>query len=274
MRKNRTRLVVEGLEPRWTPDASSTGFLSAAGATIAGAAFFQAVAKDPGWMFNSQFKPFVTQKLREIFTSSQAAVTTFEDIRGVWQQQITQNPINAETEAPVLMHLAGLEGLAQANQALAQRVGGWLGITVAPTTAAPVVPTTPKPTDAGMTNTMPSPTDPNWVAQGTQGLKVWDVVQGTGTPVAAGETISVFYTGWLAANGTQFDARRSPAAPATFALGGLIQGWQQGVPGMRPGGIRRLLVPAALGYGAAGFPPNVPANADLVFEIKLISHHP
>jgi FKBP-type peptidyl-prolyl cis-trans isomerase len=124
-----------------------------------------------------------------------------------------------------------------------------------------------------MTDTMPSPTDPSWVAVGAQGLKTWDVVQGSGTPVAAGDSITVFYTGWLASTGTKFDSRRSPAAPATFALTGLIQGWQQGIPGMKPGGIRRLLVPAALGYGAAGSPPNVPANADLVFEIKLISHH-
>ena len=80
------------------------------------------------------------------------------------------------------------------------------------------------------------------------------------------------HTGTLM-NGTKFDSRRSPAAPATFSLSGLIQGWQQGIPGMKPGGIRRLFVPAALGYGAAGSGSTVPANADLVFEIKLISHH-
>ena len=95
---------------------------------------------------------------------------------------------------------------------------------------------------------------------------------GVGAPLAAGGSVTVFYTGWLAANGTKFDSRRSPAAPATFALSGLIQGWQQGLLGMKPGGIRRLFVPAALGYGAAGSPPSIPANADLVFEIKLISH--
>jgi FKBP-type peptidyl-prolyl cis-trans isomerase len=125
-------------------------------------------------------------------------------------------------------------------------------------------------TDAGMTNTMPDPNDPSWVA-GANGLKTWDVVVGTGAPVAAGSSITVFYTGWLASDGTQFDARRSPSAPITFALSGLIQGWQQGIPGMQPGGIRRLFVPAALGYGAAGSPPNIPPNADLVFELKLIS---
>jgi FKBP-type peptidyl-prolyl cis-trans isomerase FkpA len=217
--------------------------MSAAAATWAGNFFFQSVAADPGWMFNPTYTPFVTQKLQEIFSSSQAAAS------GV----------------------PALAGIAQLNENMAQMFGGILGVGVAP--PAPTPPA-PKPTDAGMTNTMPSPTDPNWVAVGTDGLKMWDVVVGTGTPVATGDTITVFYSGWLSANGTLFDSRRSPAAPATFALSGLIQGWQEGIPGMKPGGIRRLLVPSALGYGAAGSPPNIPANADLVFEIKLVSSHP
>src|SRR5262249_34534120 len=123
--------------------------------------------------------------------------------------------------------------------------------------------------DSGMTNTMPATNDSHWVS-GANGLKTWDVVTGSGTPVATGDKVTVFYTGWLASNGTKFDSRRSPAAPANFALGNLIQGWQQGLIGMKPGGIRRLFIPAALGYGAAGSPPNVPPNADLVFEIKLV----
>jgi len=130
----------------------------------------------------------------------------------------------------------------------------------------------PAPTDVGMTNTMPDPNAPDWTALGAQGLKTWDVVQGTGDPLQTGDSIMVFYTGWLAANGTQFDAKRSPSAPASFNLNGLIQGWQQGLIGMRPGGIRRLFVPSALGYGTAGSGTNIPPNADLVFEIKLVSH--
>ena len=130
----------------------------------------------------------------------------------------------------------------------------------------------PAPTDVGMTNTMPDPNAPDWTALGAQGLKTWDVVQGTGDPLQTGDSIMVFYTGWLAANGTQFDAKRIPSAPASFNLNGLIQGWQQGLIGMRPGGIRRLFVPSALGYGTAGSGTNIPPNADLVFEIKLVSH--
>ena len=64
------------------------------------------------------------------------------------------------------------------------------------------------------------------------------------------------------------------AQPLTSALSGLIKGWQEGVPGMKPGGIRQLVIPAALGYGAAGSGSSVPPNSDLVFEIKLISSSP
>jgi len=128
--------------------------------------------------------------------------------------------------------------------------------------------TSTAPTDAGMTDTLPDKNAPDWVPLGTSGLKTWDVVVGQGDPVQTGDSIQVFYTGWLL-NGTVFDSKRSPAPPATFALSGLIQGWQQGIPGMKPGGIRRLYVPSALGYGVNGSPPNIPANADLIFEIKL-----
>ncbi|HEX3152163.1 MAG TPA: FKBP-type peptidyl-prolyl cis-trans isomerase [Gemmataceae bacterium] len=235
MRSHQAKLRVDGLEQRLTP-ASAGAFLSAAGQVAAGAEFFRAIATDPDWIFNPKARSFLTSKLTTIFQGSQGATV----------------------------------GGASAVAALAVHFGDVLGITVNP--APPIVtPPTPTPTDAGMTNTMPSATDPNWVT-GANGLKTWDVVTGSGTPVAAGDSITIFYTGWLASNGTKFDSRRSPSAPITFSLSGLIQGWQQGIPGMKPGGIRRLYIPAALGYGAAGSPPNIPANADLIFEIKLISH--
>jgi FKBP-type peptidyl-prolyl cis-trans isomerase len=123
--------------------------------------------------------------------------------------------------------------------------------------------------DSGMTNVKPPVNSPSWVLQ-SNGLKTWDVVQGTGTPVAPGETITIFYTGWLT-NGTVFDSKRSPDNPAQFSLTSLIQGWQQGIPTMKNGGIRRLYVPAALAYGGNG-QGSVPPNSDLIFEIKLISH--
>ena len=122
--------------------------------------------------------------------------------------------------------------------------------------------------DSGMTNVLPDVNDPRWVVQ-SDGLKVWNVQTGSGTPVAAGSTLGVFYTGWLK-TGAVFDSARSPKAPASFPLANLIQGWKEGLIGMQPGGIRRLYVPAALGYGSQA-QGSIPANSDLVFEIKLAS---
>jgi hypothetical protein len=127
--------------------------------------------------------------------------------------------------------------------------------------------------DSGMTNTRPDPNDPNWKAM-ADGLKVWDTRTGQGAAVAANADIEVYYTGWLVSNGNVFDSRRSPSDPAAFNLARLIKGWQEGLPGMTPGGIRRLYVPAALGYGASGSPPSIPGNADLIFELKLVSTSP
>ena len=125
-------------------------------------------------------------------------------------------------------------------------------------------------TDAGMANTIPDTTAADFVAVGSSGLKVRDVTLGSGTQVSANSSITVFYAGYLT-DGTVFDSRRSPAAAVTFKLTNLIQGWQQGLIGMKPGGIRQLFIPAALGYGVAGSPPSIPPNADLVFEIKLLA---
>jgi FKBP-type peptidyl-prolyl cis-trans isomerase len=130
-----------------------------------------------------------------------------------------------------------------------------------------------------MTDTIPDINAPDFVASAS-GLKSRDIKVGEGTPVGANDTVTVQYTGWLT-NGTVFDSSRpslssrgSSATPLTQPLSKLIRGWQEGVPGMKPGGIRQLFIPSALGYGEAGFPPNVPPNADLVFEIKLISSTP
>jgi FKBP-type peptidyl-prolyl cis-trans isomerase len=105
--------------------------------------------------------------------------------------------------------------------------------------------------------------------EGADGLKVWDATEGAGDPVPAGATVTVHYAGWLT-DKTPFDSSKDRGQPSTFALGQLIRGWQLGVAGMKPGGVRRLYVPAALGYGERGSPPKVPGNAALVFEVELV----
>ncbi|HET9412446.1 MAG TPA: FKBP-type peptidyl-prolyl cis-trans isomerase [Candidatus Saccharimonadales bacterium] len=100
-------------------------------------------------------------------------------------------------------------------------------------------------------------------------LQIIDTVQGSGDPVPAGATITAHYTGALVADGTIFQSSHDFGQPITFPLNGVIEGWQKGVPGMKVGGTRRLIIPAAQAYGSASPSPNIPANSDLVFDIEL-----
>ncbi len=106
------------------------------------------------------------------------------------------------------------------------------------------------------------------------GLRYTDVVVGKGQEAKAGDTVKVDYTGWLyqkGARGTKFDSSKDRNKPFIFTIGEgkVIKGWEEGVKGMRVGGKRELIIPAALGYGAKGFGP-IPANATLNFEIELL----
>jgi FKBP-type peptidyl-prolyl cis-trans isomerase FkpA len=101
-----------------------------------------------------------------------------------------------------------------------------------------------------------------------------DLVVGTGTQAAAGNRVTVAYTGWLYdssrpdGKGTQFDSNNYTF---TLGIGQVIKGWDQGVVGMRVGGQRRLIIPPDLAYGSAGSSGVIPPNATLVFDITLIS---
>lgn len=103
-------------------------------------------------------------------------------------------------------------------------------------------------------------------------LEKIDLVEGTGREVKTGDTVVAHYTGAVAATGVIFQSSLDMGQPVTFPLSGVIVGWQEGVPGMKEGGKRRLIIPADKAYGAN--PPagsNIPANADLVFDIELVS---
>ncbi|QEL20840.1 FKBP-type peptidyl-prolyl cis-trans isomerase [Limnoglobus roseus] len=122
--------------------------------------------------------------------------------------------------------------------------------------------------DAGMTDTLPDLTAADWQTLDS-GVQIRDVTTGTGTAVTAASTVEVYYTGWLK-DGTVFDSDRSPKAAVSFQLTGLIQGWQDGLIGMKAGGIRQMIIPSSLGYGSSAT-GSIPANSDLVFEVKLVS---
>lgn len=102
-------------------------------------------------------------------------------------------------------------------------------------------------------------------------LRIIDIQEGTGEAVPEGGSVVAHYTGALASDGTIFQSSKDTGEPVPFSLSGVIEGWTKGVPGMKVGGIRRLLIPAAMAYG--GNPPQgsgIPANADLVFDIELV----
>ncbi|GLS42374.1 FKBP-type peptidyl-prolyl cis-trans isomerase [Methylobacterium brachythecii] len=107
------------------------------------------------------------------------------------------------------------------------------------------------------------------------GLTYTDEVVGTGAEAKPGQQVSVHYTGWLdesGKKGKKFDSSRDRNQPFAFPLGGgqVIRGWDEGVAGMKVGGKRTLLIPAALGYGARGAGGVIPPNATLIFDVELL----
>jgi len=102
-------------------------------------------------------------------------------------------------------------------------------------------------------------------------LEIFDTVEGTGEEVAADATVTAHYTGAVCATGVIFQSSHDMGQPATFPLGHVIEGWQKGVPGMKVGGTRRLIIPAAQAYGSSSPSPLIPPNSDLVFDIELVS---
>lgn len=102
-------------------------------------------------------------------------------------------------------------------------------------------------------------------------LKKEIITEGAGQEAKAGDTVEVHYTGTLL-DGSKFDSSLDRGQPFSFPLGAgmVIKGWDQGVAGMKVGEKVKLTIPAELGYGAMGYPPVIPANATLIFEVELL----
>ena len=126
-------------------------------------------------------------------------------------------------------------------------------------------PTNSMPTNTAATNAAVPPVDPN------SKLEKKDVKVGTGTETAAlGDRLTVHYTGTLK-DGTKFDSSVDSGTPYTFTVGrGVIDGWSQGVIGMKQGGKRQLVIPPSLGYGAQGSGKKIPPNSTLLFDIEVL----
>ena len=101
-------------------------------------------------------------------------------------------------------------------------------------------------------------------------LTTTDLKVGTGKEAKPGASITVDYTGALAADGTIFESSLDSGQPAALSLKSVIKGWQEGIPGMKEGGKRRLIIPAAMAYGSAGS-GSIPPNSPLVFDVTLVA---
>ena len=102
-------------------------------------------------------------------------------------------------------------------------------------------------------------------------LEVTDIEVGTGEEVKPGATITAHYTGALVKNGIIFQSSHDFGNPISFGLAQVIKGWTEGVPGMKVGGMRRLVIPSEMAYGSVRAAKNIPPNSDLVFDIELVA---
>ena len=101
------------------------------------------------------------------------------------------------------------------------------------------------------------------------GMYIRDITVGTGATATAGQQVTMRYTGWLS-NGAQFDSNQAAGFPFRLGAGQVIRGWDLGVPDMKVGGSRQLIIPSSLGYGAEGT-QGIPGNAILVFNVTMMS---
>jgi len=132
--------------------------------------------------------------------------------------------------------------------------------------SVPTTPTPPPQLQAKPTVTVPKDCS-------NKQLVTKDLIPGTGQAASAGQTVTVNYVGVLCQTGKEFDSSWKRNQPFTTALtsGSVIPGWVKGIPGMKVGGRRELIIPASLAYGKAGSPPTIPPNSPLVFVVDLLS---
>lgn len=144
-----------------------------------------------------------------------------------------------------------------------------------PPATPPPAATQPAPTTPPTTPETPKETGVLKTIETDSGLIIEELKFGDGVECKPLQTVTIHYRGTLA-DGREFDSSHKTGRPATFSLARLIKGWQEGIPGMKVGGQRRLIVPPDLGYGGRAIKDAnggdlIPANSTLIFEIELFA---
>lgn len=289
----RFRPRLEAVEDRVTPAVTPTDVFAAAFQTEQARETLWGLYQHLDEPMNVYEKPFWASFLPTLVQESRASHDVLAEFGNALRAQTESDGTLAAALAPSVARVQSLQSQAAINALYAGVFAVGFGVpesVVFPTPTPPPPPPAPFPggapfpdgggdalnplDDSGMTDTLPPVDAPEWGTTAS-GLKIWDVVEGTGEAAVPGGSVTAHYTGWLT-DGTVFDSSRTKLAtragvtgePIEFSLNGVIEGWKEGIPGLKVGGIRRLYVPAELGYGAAGT-ATIPPNSDLIFEVKL-----
>ena len=136
--------------------------------------------------------------------------------------------------------------------------------------------TSPAEAEEALKDTSTKPVIPKPTGTPPRELVKEDIVKGTGPGAKAGDTVVVHYVGMNFSNGQEFDASWDTGQPFPVQLGtgSVIAGWEKGLLGIKKGGRRKLTIPPELGYGAAGYPPDIPPNETLVFVVDAVAVEP
>jgi peptidylprolyl isomerase len=151
--------------------------------------------------------------------------------------------------------------------------GGGSADTTAQQDAATETTTSPADAEGALRDTSKKPVIPKPTGAPPRKLVKEDIVKGTGPAAKPGDTVVVHYVGMNFSNGHEFDASWDTGQPFPVQLGAgmVIKGWDKGLVGIKKGGRRELIIPPELGYGAQGYPPDIPPNETLVFVVDAIS---
>ncbi|HYH67907.1 MAG TPA: FKBP-type peptidyl-prolyl cis-trans isomerase [Urbifossiella sp.] len=278
------RPTVDGLESRLVPASFEADVVAAYTRTVDTAEDLLHLGTTLERGRTTQTIGVLAAQLPQIGLQSRTDASTLLTYRTSLQASLAVNPAaNTEAVQQFLQQIVGAEHQAVMNGAYADLYArGFGGTPIQPpvppspppgggTVFGPdlsdTTPTTDESTSTAPASTLPfSLTDPGFVTK-SDGVRVWDVTAGSGAAIAVGSLFTATYTGYLT-DGTVFDS--GTLTGRTLTTSNLIPGFVSGLDGMLVGGTRRIVIPSALGYGGTAR-TGIPANSDLVFEVRLVS---